>query len=360
MGTISRAVVWVDGQYLNAADLNGEFNIIHDEFNGNIDDANIKVAAAIAGTKVSPNFGAQAVRLQELAADPSALANIGGLYTKDVGGGTELFYRDAAGNVVQVTSGGVLSSSIIILPGYIYGCGVSNNAVSPSSVVDVALGALEVDNAAGSSPEIIEVTSVLQMNLAASGANGLDTGSPAINWYHVYVIYDPTGPTVASMCSLSATSPTLPGGYTKFRRVGSFYNTAAGSASIRAFFREGAGPERSYFFAPVNTGNSLAQATSWTSHSIALAVPATATRAYAIAGTNTTGNSAEVRLAGDSNGIGVWAFIPQGAVATSQQDGFYAHSGYLVPIKTAQTIYYMQLNGGSVGRISITGYQETL
>lgn len=44
--------------------------------------------------------------LIEQSSDPSAVANRGFLYTKDVGGITELFYRDSAGTVTQVTSNG--------------------------------------------------------------------------------------------------------------------------------------------------------------------------------------------------------------------------------------------------------------
>lgn len=54
------------------------------------------------------------------------------------------------------------------------------------------------------------------------GANGLDAGSIASNqWYYIYVIYNPSTATIASLMSLSATAPTLPSGYTFFARVGS-------------------------------------------------------------------------------------------------------------------------------------------
>lgn len=46
------------------------------------------------------------VTLPERASDPSAVADVGFLYTKDVSGTTEVFYRDAAGNVVQLTTAG--------------------------------------------------------------------------------------------------------------------------------------------------------------------------------------------------------------------------------------------------------------
>lgn len=56
-------------------------------------------------------------------------------------------------------------------------------------------------------------------SIASSGANGLDTGtSSASTWYSVWVIWN--GTTVAGLLSLSATSPTLPSGYTHKARVG--------------------------------------------------------------------------------------------------------------------------------------------
>lgn len=48
------------------------------------------------------------VCLVEQASDPGNLTNKGFLYTKDVGGETELFYRDATGNVQQLTDAGKL------------------------------------------------------------------------------------------------------------------------------------------------------------------------------------------------------------------------------------------------------------
>lgn len=46
------------------------------------------------------------ITLIERGSDPSAVADIGFLYTKDVAGTTEVFYRDAAGNIVQLTTAG--------------------------------------------------------------------------------------------------------------------------------------------------------------------------------------------------------------------------------------------------------------
>jgi len=67
-----------------------------------------------------------------------------------------------------------------------------------------------------------QVSSVnVTADVTTSGANGLDTGSVgASTWYFVWVIYNPTTNTTASLLSLSSTAPTMPSGYTYRTRVG--------------------------------------------------------------------------------------------------------------------------------------------
>lgn len=61
----------------------------------------------------------------------------------------------------------------------------------------------------------------LTISTAASGANGLDVGAVANStWYAVWIIYNPTTSTAAGLLSLSATTPTLPSGYTFKVRAG--------------------------------------------------------------------------------------------------------------------------------------------
>lgn len=50
---ISRATVWSDGQVLTASALNGEFNVIFNDYNSNITDANISATANIGISKIS-------------------------------------------------------------------------------------------------------------------------------------------------------------------------------------------------------------------------------------------------------------------------------------------------------------------
>ena len=56
MSTISRSTTWSDGQTLTAAALNGEFNVVFNDYNGSITNANISGSAAIATSKISATF----------------------------------------------------------------------------------------------------------------------------------------------------------------------------------------------------------------------------------------------------------------------------------------------------------------
>ena len=61
-----------------------------------------------------------------------------------------------------------------------------------------------------------------------NAAGGLDTGAIAINtWYHAYLIKRQDTGVVDVLVSLSATAPTMPSGYTWFRRLGAMKTNAS-------------------------------------------------------------------------------------------------------------------------------------
>lgn len=72
--------------------------------------------------------------------------------------------------------------------------------------------------------------------VAGSGNGGLDTGiNTASAWYHVWIIKNTTSGVVDALYSLSATSPTMPTGYTKKRRIGSAKMTTGATTWIGYF-----------------------------------------------------------------------------------------------------------------------------
>jgi len=68
MGQITRPNVYVDGTIIYAADVNDNETTIYSEFNGNIDNSNIKTTAAIAETKIDDISGT--VAAMQTASDP--------------------------------------------------------------------------------------------------------------------------------------------------------------------------------------------------------------------------------------------------------------------------------------------------
>lgn len=107
---------------------------------------------------------------------------------------------------------------------------VKTNTTNPNFQVDVSASRLSVQGVLLSS---VAATA----DITVSGANGLDTGVEANStWYAVHVITNDTGSLVAALLSTSATSPTLPGGYTKFRRVGYVRNNA--SSNLVHFYQD--------------------------------------------------------------------------------------------------------------------------
>lgn len=53
MATITLGKQWSDNEAVNYSDMNGNFTTIYSEFNGNIDNDNIKSGAAISASKIS-------------------------------------------------------------------------------------------------------------------------------------------------------------------------------------------------------------------------------------------------------------------------------------------------------------------
>lgn len=96
--------------------------------------------------------------------------------------------------------------------------GLKASASGAGASIAVSADSLAVMSAGGMTRLLRNVA--LSINAAGAGANGLDAGTLAAGtWYALYVICKDDG-SVAGLLSLSATSPTLPDGYTHFARVG--------------------------------------------------------------------------------------------------------------------------------------------
>jgi len=103
---------------------------------------------------------------------------------------------------------------------------VKTNATNPTYQADI--DADELVLSANSGHRYLAADVDLTVDITASGAGGLDTGSEAVSTlYYLWVIYN--GTTVTGLISTSSSAPTLPSGYIYKRLVGEVYNDASGN-----------------------------------------------------------------------------------------------------------------------------------
>ncbi|WP_189347444.1 hypothetical protein [Mesorhizobium sp. M4A.F.Ca.ET.090.04.2.1] len=115
------------------------------------------------------------------------------------------------------------ASGTVALTSRLIGGGFRNLKVQTVSDTQVTItaDALTVEDTNGFAARLGGVNITAALN--ASGANGLDTGAEAAStWYNCWVIWN--GTTTAALLSLSATAPTMPGGYTHKLWVGAIRN----------------------------------------------------------------------------------------------------------------------------------------
>ncbi|OHB77372.1 MAG: hypothetical protein A2Z34_11565 [Planctomycetes bacterium RBG_16_59_8] len=143
---------------------------------------------------------------------------------------------------------------------------IQNNSGAATNKVDITADVLTVE---GIRLESVNVSA----DITAAGAGGLDAGSEAANtWYYVWAITNNDGTTTNGMLSVSSTSPTMPSGYTKKRRVGAVRNNA--SSDFPPFVQIG----NKVIYGGPASNNIIANgdATSYTNVSAASFIPPTA------------------------------------------------------------------------------------
>jgi len=125
--------------------------------------------------------------------------------------------------------------------GSIYGYICSNNVTTPNTTLNISIGnCRDSTNTRGinlATPLIKILTSTWVAGTNQGGKDSATAVAAGQTW-HVHSILNPTTMVVDILFSQSATAPTLPTGYTYFRRVMSII-TGASSSAIRPFLQTG-------------------------------------------------------------------------------------------------------------------------
>lgn len=137
----------------------------------------------------------------------------------------------------QVTPGTGLSltSGTLSAPAFPPTASFKNLAIKVASntTVNVTADFVTVSDGTNFRSVAINSTGGNILNLGSNGAvNRLDAGTIAVStWYAVFAIASADGVSTGTLASTSATSPTLPTGYTLFARIG-WVRTISGSATL--------------------------------------------------------------------------------------------------------------------------------
>lgn len=183
--------------------------------------------------------------------------------------------RDASSDEYCHIGGKVDYMRLVSLGGASYGCREYAGEVEWLTAATVRI--IPGQRLSSDDSTIMEWGVNLNIDITSSGVGGLDAGVEANNtWYYVYVIYNPTTNTYNGLLSTSSTTPTLPAGYTKYRRVGSIRND--GSSDIIRFTQKN---DMFYFYdeQTIINGTVVARNT-WHTISYAAAVPPTSIEYY--------------------------------------------------------------------------------
>lgn len=143
----------------------------------------------------------------------------------------------------------------------ISGLRIKNNTVNPDYQLDINISRAVING-------VDEGPQTLTVDLIVSGAGGLDTGSAAPDtYYFVWLIYDPDTPAVSAVLSASATSPTLPNGYSDKIFLGFWPSDTSGNL-IRMYQMA----DEVWFSAKQTIATDLSD-TLWTTQSLAGVIP---------------------------------------------------------------------------------------
>lgn len=105
---------------------------------------------------------------------------------------------------------------------------LQNSTHTKLVIQQVTISTIDINADLLSVEDIVLESVNLTVDITASDDDGLDTGTEASDtWYSIWVVTNDDGSSISSLLSVSTTTPTLPSGKTKKRRVGWTRNNAS-------------------------------------------------------------------------------------------------------------------------------------
>lgn len=155
------------------------------------------------------------------AADTSGLPNTCGLFYRDCDTSDIATLTGTEGQVVTFNADGtpIASDGSGLITAASRDGGNLQVVANNSNVLLVNVDYLILRDASNNLFQLKNVSETI--NRTISGAGGIDTGVVTANtFYYLYIIYNPTTTSVDGLMSLNSSAPSLPAGYTYYRKVG--------------------------------------------------------------------------------------------------------------------------------------------
>ncbi len=180
------------------------------------------------------------------------------------------------------------------IPFYFNGLGISNNATTPNTLLNVAAGSC-LDSTGTFQ---LTLTTPVVINAASNGLNGLDTGTFAASTvYRVFLVCDPvTLQPAGAMLSASAI-PLLPFGYSAYALIG-YATTDASVHFLAGYWSDNDSARRTFTYDAPIIALTAGAATSYTGVALTAFVPPVANTAvymYMLFAANAAGNAANLQ-----------------------------------------------------------------
>jgi hypothetical protein len=195
--------------------------------------------------------------------------------------------------------------------------------------------------------DVIKLTSNSVVDISVNGLiNRLDTGTVTNDtWYYVWLLKNPTTDTMGGLLSLSATTPTLPSGFSKKAFLG--FAIRYRNSKIFPFVVDM--NQRRFTHLPEGDGNSLlvfnSSGTAYQDVDItAWAFPLSKSVDLTARNVNGVGNNFQVRAKGMTG---------DNPPSTGQAS---EHNRYVLPLLSDVVIQVKSSNGGAVNNVDIHGY----